>query len=451
MARIVEHEEDGMSALTLTRQRLANLNAVVSVIGLGYVGLPQATAFAEAGFRVLGFDIDESKAAVLNRGESYILDVSSDRVTRLVEQGRLSATSDPSRLSECDAAVICVPTPLSAHREPDLSAIDGTVRSVATHLRPGHLIVLVSTTYPGTTEERVLPVLESTGLTVGRDFALGYAPEREDPGNFGFRFHNTPKLVAGCTPVCRDLTEALYRPVVEKVIPVPTTRVAEAAKLLENVYRAVNIALVNELKLCFQRMDIDVWDVIDAAATKPFGFTPFYPGPGLGGHCIPLDPFYLTWKAREHGFHTRFIELAGDINTGMPEHVVAALRAALDRRGVTLRNARILILGVAYKRDTADTRESPALEIISMLNRAGAVVSYHDPFVARLGPTRRLHVDLASTPLSEDLLRGSDAVVIVTDHSGIDYHLVVRHAPVVVDTRNATRHVSAQRQKIVKA
>jgi UDP-N-acetyl-D-glucosamine dehydrogenase len=318
-------------------------------------------------------------------------------------------------------------------------------------VRPGHLVVLVSTTYPGTTEELVRPAIEARGLVVGRDVSVGYAPEREDPGNRGFGLRNTPKLVSGCTEGCRDLTELLYRPIVEKVIPVTSTRVAEATKLVENIYRCVNIALVNELKLCFDGMGIDVWEVIDAAATKPFGFTPFYPGPGLGGHCIPLDPFYLTWKAREYGFHTRFIELAGEINTAMPRHVVTRIREALDGAGRTVRGARILILGVAYKRDTADTRESPALEIISLLSRAGAEVSYHDPFVSRVGRTRRHRVELESVALSAEVLERSHAAVIVTDHSCIDYGFVLRHAPLVVDTRNATRHVTGGRDRVVKA
>jgi UDP-N-acetyl-D-glucosamine dehydrogenase len=439
------------TSLASTRQRLASQDAVVGVIGLGYVGLPQAMAFADAGFRVWGLDIDTTKSEMINRGESYILDVPADRLADLVRRGRLAATCDFSRVGECDAVVICVPTPLTAHREPDLSSIENTLAAIGPAVRAGHLVVLVSTTYPGTTEEVVRPAVEARGLVVGRDVSVGYAPEREDPGNRGFGLRNTPKLVSGCTESCRDLTELLYRAVVEKVIPVASTRVAEATKLVENIYRCVNIALVNELKLCFDGMGIDVWEVIDAAATKPFGFTPFYPGPGLGGHCIPLDPFYLTWKAREYGFHTRFIELAGEINTAMPRHVVTRLREALDGAGRTVRGARILILGVAYKRDTADTRESPALEIISLLSRAGAEVSYHDPFVRRVGRTRRHRVELESVALCAEVLERIDAAVIVTDHSSVDYDFVLRHAPLVVDTRNATRHVTDGRARVVKA
>jgi UDP-N-acetyl-D-glucosamine dehydrogenase len=437
--------------LDTLRERLRQRTAVVGVIGLGYVGLPQALAFGEAGYRVLGFDIDPAKPEALTAGRSYLLDVPAGRVAGLVSAGRLTATADFDRLGECDALILCVPTPLSEHGDPDLSAISGTAATIAPRLRRGQLVVLVSTTYPGTTEELVRPALEASGLAVGRDVALGYSPEREDPGNPRYGLENTPKLVSGCTPACRDLTALLYEPVVAKVVPVSTTRVAEASKLLENIYRAVNIALVNELKMCFDRMGIDVWEVIDAAATKPFGFTPFYPGPGLGGHCIPIDPFYLTWKAREFSFHTRFIELAGEINTAMPEYVAGRLHDALDRRGRTLRGAHILVLGVAYKRDTGDIRESPALRILSLLAERGATVAYHDPHVPRLGRSRRYRFDLASTPLTAERLRAVDAVLVVTDHSSVDYDLVVRHAPLVVDARNATRHVAHDREKIVRA
>ncbi len=440
-----------VDALHVLSERLEHRAARIGVMGLGYVGLPQAKGFAEVGFDVLGFDIDAAKGEAIRAGRSYIRDITSTEIGDLVARGRLDATADFSRLGECDALIICVPTPLSEHGQPDLSAVEGTVQSIAPRLRRGQLIVLVSTTYPGTTEELVRPALEATGLVVGRDFALGYSPEREDPGNARFGLRNTPKLVSGCTRTCRELTALLYRPVVEKVIPVASTQAAEASKLLENVYRAVNIALVNELKMCFDRMGIDVWEVIEAAATKPFGFTPFYPGPGLGGHCIPIDPFYLTWKAREFDFHTRFIELAGEVNAAMPEYVVARLRDGLDARRISLAGARVLVLGVAYKRDTGDTRESPAFRILSLLAKRGAHLSYHDPHVPRLGPSRKHRLDLESVPLTAEVLTGVDAVVIVTDHSDIDYEFVVRHAPLVVDTRNATRHVREGRQKILKA
>jgi UDP-N-acetyl-D-glucosamine dehydrogenase len=433
------------------RTRLERQTAVVGVIGLGYVGLPQAMAFAQAGFPVLGFDIDADKTQAIGRGESYLLDIPSERVARLVTRGKLSATPDLGRLGECDAIVICVPTPLTEHREPDVSAIEGTAGAVAARLRPGQLVVLVSTTYPGTTEELLRPRLEATGLVVGRDVALGYAPEREDPGNKAFEIQTTPKLVAGCTPLCQELAVRLYQSVVSKVVPMSTPRAAEAAKLLENIYRAVNIALVNELKICYERMGLDVWEVIEAAATKPFGFTAFYPGPGLGGHCIPIDPFYLTWKAREYGVHTRFIELAGEINSSMPEHVIRRVQEALNLRGRAFKNAKVLVLGVAYKRNTADIRESPALRILTMLEASGAQVAYHDPHVPRVGRGRRYDLGLASTPLTAEMLSQVDVVLIVTDHSAVDYDLVVRHAPLIVDTRNATRHVVHGRDKILKA
>jgi UDP-N-acetyl-D-glucosamine dehydrogenase len=440
-----------MSSLDDLRHRLRERAAVVGIIGLGYVGLPQALAFAEAGYRVLGLDIDPAKSEALGAGRSYLLDIPSERVAALVSSGRLAATADFGRAGECDALIVCVPTPLSEHGEPDLSAVTGTASTIAPRLRAGQLVVLVSTTYPGTTEELVRPLLEARGLQVGRDIALGYSPEREDPGNPRYGLGNTPKLVSGCTDACRDLTALLYEPVVAKMVLVSTTRVAEASKLLENIYRAVNIALINELKMCFDRMGIDVWDVIGAAATKPFGFTPFYPGPGLGGHCIPIDPFYLTWKAREFDFHTRFIELAGEINTAMPEYVVSRLRDALDFRGTTLRGARVLVLGVAYKRDTGDIRESPALRILSVLAGHGARVTYHDPHVPRLGRSRHYQFDLESTPLTADSLSAADAVLVVTDHSSVDYDHVVRHAALVVDTRNATRDVREGREKVVRA
>ena len=433
------------------RTRLDDRTAIVGVIGLGYVGLPQALAFAEAGLSVLGFDIDSAKTNAIIRGESYLLDIPPERMSSLVSRGRLGATANLGRLGECDAIVICVPTPLTEQREPDLSAIEETATAVAACLRPGQLIVLVSTTYPGTTEELLRPQLEATGLVVGRDVALGYAPEREDPGNKVFEIQTTPKLVAGCTPLCQDLVVRLYQTVVSKVVPVSSPRAAEAAKLLENIYRAVNIALVNELKICYERMGLDVWEVIEAAATKPFGFTAFYPGPGLGGHCIPIDPFYLTWKAREYGVHTRFIELAGEINSSMPEHVVRRVQETLNSHGRVLKNAKVLVLGVAYKRNTADIRESPALRILTRLKEWGAQIAYHDPHVPRVARGRRYDLGLMSTPLTAEVLSQVDIALIITDHAAVDYDLVVRHAPLIVDTRNATRHVVHGRDKIIKA
>ncbi len=410
---------------------------MVGVLGLGYVGLPLACLFAQKGFRTVGFDIDPAKVELLSRGESYIGGVSAQRIAPLVRSGKLVATGDFALLDECDAAIICVPTPLREGRMPDLHYVIDTAREVAARLHRGQLVVVESTSYPGTTGEDVLGVLAASGLAVGSDFFLASSPEREDPGNRRFRTETIPKLVGGVTAECLEVAVAAYEQVVERVIPVSSARVAEAAKLLENIYRCVNIALINELKLLFERMGLDVWEVIDAAATKPFGFTPFYPGPGLGGHCIPIDPFYLTWKARQYDFTTRFIELAGEINTAMPAHVVERLAQALNLEGKPLKNSRILLLGVAYKRDVDDTRESPAFGIISELRRRGAIVAYHDPYVSKLR-SRHLEGELASLELTPELVAGSDAVVIVTDHSGVDYQMALKQAKLVVDTRNVT-------------
>jgi UDP-N-acetyl-D-glucosamine dehydrogenase len=422
-------------------QLLAKINdrtAVVGVVGLGYVGLPLAETFAWAGYTVLGFDIDAEKVARLKRGESYIGHIGSERVAELVASGRFDATSDPGRFAEVDAIVICVPTPLTEAREPDLSYIVGTGRSIAPHLRPGQLVVLESTTYPGTTEDLLRPILEEGGLRAGRDFFLAFSPEREDPGNPDFATRNIPKVVGGVDPVSRDLAVALYAPAVERVVPVSSTGVAEACKILENTYRAVNIALVNELKVVFDRMGIDVWEVIAAARTKPFGFQAFYPGPGLGGHCIPIDPFYLTWAARRYGVNTRFIELAGEVNASMPEYVVNRVAEALNEDGKPLKGSRVCVLGVAYKKDVDDPRESPAFSILERLQQRGAAVSYNDPHVPMLPQMRHHHIRLDSQPLSEEFLAGQDCVVVVTDHSAYDWPWIARHARLLVDTRNAT-------------
>jgi UDP-N-acetyl-D-glucosamine dehydrogenase len=419
------------------KRRIAQRDYTVGVIGLGYVGLPLALRFGEAGFSVLGFDVDGTKVERLNAGESYIRQVGSDRVAGLVAAGRLHATTDVDRLGKADALVICVPTPLTRQRDPDLQFVERSADVVAGVLRAGHLVVLESTTYPGTTEEVVLPRLARTGLTVGRDFFLAYSPEREDPGNVHFSTATIPKLVSGVTAECGALAVALYSEAIERVVPVSAPRVAEAAKILENVYRAVNIALVNELKVAFDRMGIDVWEVIEAAKTKPFGFQAFYPGPGLGGHCIPIDPFYLTWKAREYGVTTRFIELAGEINEAMPDYVLARLTDALNRRGKALNGARILVMGAAYKKDTDDSRESPALEILSMLLGKGAQAGYSDPHLPVLPRVRRHSLELTSVTLDPTTVATYDAVLLVTDHSAFDYRLVFDHAQLIVDTRNA--------------
>ncbi len=420
-------------------EKIRSRTAVVGVIGLGYVGLPLVAGFARAGFPVVGFDIDPEKVSSLAANRSYIAHIPDSILEELNRDRRFTATSDFSRLEEADAILVCVPTPLTPHREPDLSYIESTARQIAAAARSGQLVVLESTTYPGTTEEILLPALESAGLAIDRDFYLAFSPEREDPNNSDFTLENIPKVVGGVTPRSGELAAMLYGSVVRKVVPVAGARVAEATKLVENIFRSVNIALVNELKICFDRMGIDIWDVLDAAGTKPFGFMRFDPGPGWGGHCIPVDPFYLTWKAREHGVSTRFIELAGEINTRMPEWVVDKLGDALNDRDRSLKGSKILILGVAYKRNVDDIRESPALEIIELLISKGALVSYHDPHVPRLHKMRRHDLVLASRPLTGETVSDSDAIVIVTDHDGMDYRLVAEKARLILDTRSALR------------
>jgi len=428
-----------MSNVTLLKDRIARRECRVGVVGLGYVGLPLVLRFGEVGFRVMGFDIDLAKVDQLNGGTSYIEHVPAPRVQALLDARRFEATADLGRLGEPDAVIICVPTPLTQHRDPDLRFIERTADAVAATLRRDQLVCLESTTYPGTTEEVVLPRLEARGLRVGEDFFLAFSPEREDPGNAHFDTATIPKVVGGVTPDCLALASALYAEAIKQIVPVASTRVAEATKILENVYRAVNIALVNELKIAFERMGINVWDVIEAAKTKPFGFQAFYPGPGLGGHCIPIDPFYLTWKAREYGVATRFIELAGEINAGMPAYVILKLMEALNERGKALKGSRILVLGAAYKRDTDDSRESPGLEIMEELFHRGAKVEYSDPHLPRLPIVRRHKLDLASVVLSEASLRQYDAVLLVTDHTRFPYDLIHRSASLIVDSRNAFR------------
>jgi UDP-N-acetyl-D-glucosamine dehydrogenase len=441
----------GRSELHLLKDRITRRDYTVGVIGLGYVGLPLLLRFGEVGFRVLGFDIDPAKVKQLNDAASYIEHVAPDRVAALVTARRLEATADVERLAEPDAIIICVPTPLTQHREPDLQYVEKTTDAVAAVLRDGQLICLESTTYPGTTEEVVLPRLLARGLRVGEDFFLAFSPEREDPGNQQYRTATIPKVIGGVTSACLDLACTLYGQAVDRVVPVSSTKVAEATKILENVYRAVNIALVNELKIAFERMGVDVWDVIEAAKTKPFGFQAFYPGPGLGGHCIPIDPFYLTWKAREYGVATRFIELAGEINSSMPAHVVQKVMEALNGRGKALKGSRILVLGAAYKRDTDDPRESPGLEILDLLLAKEARADYSDPHIPRLPIGRRHKLDLASVPLAESSLRSFDAAVLVTDHSAFPYELIHRSVPLIVDTRNAFRARGLRGAHVVSA
>lgn len=424
--------------------------ARIGVIGMGYVGLPLALTFAERGFAVLGFDVDPSKVERLARGEGYIKHLDPARVAAQVEQGRLTATTDFSRLGEPDAVIVCVPTPLTPQREPDMSFVVDTARRIRAALRPGQIVVLESTTYPGTTDELLRGILEESGLRVGRDFLLAFSPEREDPGNRSYHTATIPKVVGGVDAPSSDVARALYDEVIARTVAVSSARTAEAVKLTENVFRAVNIALVNELKVVFDKMGIDVWEVLDAAATKPFGFMRFNPGPGWGGHCIPLDPFYLAWKAREYGVSTRFVELAGEVNVRMPEYVVDKLVLALNDRARAVKGSKILVLGLAYKKDIDDPRESPAFEVIEKLLHLGAVISYHDPHVPR-APRMRSWPDLPpmiSAPLSAELLAAQDAVIVVTDHSAVDYELVATHAKLVVDTRGVYR---AARSNVVKA
>jgi UDP-N-acetyl-D-glucosamine dehydrogenase len=424
-------------------EKIRDRSARIAVAGLGYVGLPLAAAFAEAGFRVTGLDVQEKKADAVNRGESYIEDVSSDELKRVVESGRLNASTDFSLLGEADCISICVPTPIDSHRAPVTVYVSNVAESVACHMNRVQLVVLESTTYPGTTEEIVLPALAQGGRTVGRDFFLAFSPERIDPGNRRFTFRTVPRVVGGMTPRCTELAAQLYETVVPAMHRVSSPRVAEMEKLLENIFRIVNISMINELALLCSRMDIDIWEVIEAASTKPYGFMPFYPGPGPGGHCIPVDPFYLSWKAREYGFSTRFIDLAGEINSMMPHFVVTRVESALNTVKKSLNGSRILVLGAAYKPDIGDTRESPAIEVVRILREKEAIVTVYDPHVSEL------RVGGAVVPVlphpGEDDLRGADLVLILTNHSAFDYHRIGEHAEIIVDSRNAMNGIPARK------
>ena len=421
--------------------------AKVGVVGLGYVGLPLSLTFVRAGFNVIGLDVDEQKITKLRAGKSYIHHIDENEIRKSVEGGKFRATMDFSLAHEADCLIICVPTPLTAAREPDLSYITGTARSLQPHLRAGQLVVLESTTYPGTTDECLLPLLEEGGLRAGVDFHLAFSPEREDPGNAHFKTSSIPKVVGGFTPACLEVAVALYSAAIERVVPVTSTRAAEMTKLLENIYRSVNIALVNELKMLCHRMGIDVFEVIQAAASKPFGFQPFYPGPGLGGHCIPIDPFYLTWKAREYGLTTRFIELAGEINIGMPLYVVQRAMDAMNQLGKALKGSRILIMGAAYKRDVDVMRESPSVHVIELLLQRGAIVDYHDPFVPVMPRMREHDLSMSSVAFPPHA-NANDAAIVVTDHTAVDYQALVDAVPLVVDARRATAKVSRNRDRI---
>lgn len=433
------------------RAKIDNNSAVVGIIGLGYVGLPLLRAFHQAGFPVIGFDIDQSKIDSLKGGRNYLKHFGEDFVRELAASSRFNATADFGRLGEADVVISCVPTPLGPHLEPDLSFVEASADDIARTLRKGQLIVLESSTYPRTTREVMLPRFEARGLKCGEDFYLAYSPEREDPGRKDHSTQTIPKLVGGIDPISGELATNLYRKAIAQVIPVSTAEVAEAAKILENVYRAVNIALVNEMKMVLTAMGIDVWEVIRAASTKPFGFQAFYPGPGLGGHCIPIDPYYLTWKAREVGLPTKFIELAGEVNRSMPEYVVSRTALALNNQGKAVKGARILVLGLAYKPDVDDVRESPSFELIEKLEHLGANVDYNDPHVAKTHKMRRHDLTMSSVPLTPAALKAYDCVLVATHHAAYDWQMIADHAKLIVDTRGALRDVKGSREHIVSA
>lgn len=443
-------KSDTFEALRLS---LDQKRATLGVIGLGYVGLPLAMAGSRGGFKTIGFDIDTTKTDEINAGRSYIDSVESQQLKKLVDDHRLEATSDFARLAECDVIIVCVPTPLDRHREPDLSYVEATGREIAKSLRAGQLVVLESTTYPGTTREILKPILEESGLSAGVDFFIGFSPEREDPGNTRYATSTIPKVVAGDGPEAAELVQVFYSAVVTQIVPVSSTDVAEATKITENVFRAVNIALVNELKVIYEAMDIDIWEIIDAAKTKPFGFMPFYPGPGLGGHCIPVDPFYLTWRSREFDVVTRFIELAGEINTAMPARVIEVLARTLDKRQArALSASRVLVIGLAYKKNVPDLRESPSFKLMELLEARGAEVDFHDPHVLTIPPTRE-HTEFtgrASVPLTSEGVASYDAVLIATDHDAVAYDLLAK-AKLVIDTRNAMTSRGFAGVNLVKA
>jgi UDP-N-acetyl-D-glucosamine dehydrogenase len=435
-------------ALDLER-KIKNKKARIAIIGMGYVGLPLVKLFLSKGFEVLGFDIDEKKVKMLNQGKSYIKHVTTEELKGFIKDKMFQATADFQSLSGTDVVIICVPTPLDPHKNPDLSFVLNTTETISQYLKEGQLIILESTTYPGTTEEKVLPIVEAGGLKAGQDFFLAYSPERENPGDKVFTTDKIPKIVGGVTPRCKRLAKALYDQVVKNTVPVSSPRVAEATKILENVFRSVNIAMVNEMKMIFDRMGINIWEVIQAASTKPFGYMPFYPGPGLGGHCIPVDPFYLAWKAKEVDYPTKFIELAGEINTFMPYYVVSRTIEALNKNGKSVKGAKILVLGLAYKENVDDQRESPSLKIISLFKEYGARVSYNDPYVPSASGYRDYPgLELKSTELTARRLKENDAVVIVTAHSAYDFDWITRNAALVIDTRNA---VKKKRKNVVKA
>lgn len=440
-------------------EKINNKTATVGIIGMGYVGLPLALEFAEKGFLTIGFDIDEKKIPLLNSGSSYINHIKADKIKKVVDSKKFFATTDFSKLSETDAIIVCVPTPLNEHREPDMTYIENSGKVIAKYLKPGQFIALESSTYPGTTEEILQPLFEEAPImqgsgknnfTVGKDFYLAFSPEREDPNNLKYSTATIPKVVGGVTSDCLEIALALYDHVIIQTVPVSSPRAAEATKLLENIYRSINIALVNELKMVFERMNIDVWEVVDAAATKPFGFQAFYPGPGLGGHCIPIDPFYLTWKAREYDINTKFIELAGEINTFMPYYVIEKAAEVLNKNKKSLNGSKVLILGAAYKKDIDDMRESPSLKLIELLREKGADVDYNDPFVPKLPQTRKYNYEMESVELTEKNLKSYDLILLSTDHTKYDYKFIVDNAGLILDTRNAFGKAGIKNSKIYK-
>ncbi|MBP7055320.1 MAG: nucleotide sugar dehydrogenase [Candidatus Omnitrophica bacterium] len=428
------------------KKKILDKKAVVGIIGLGYVGLPLAVTFAKGGFKVYGIDIDKHRVERLKEGETHILDVSIDDVIETMRAKRFIPTTDASVIKSADAVIICVPTPLNKTKEPDVSFIVSAVESIKKHMKRGQIIVLESTTYPGTTDEVMLPVLEADGMKEGKDFFLAFSPERVDPGNPHYKTENTPKVIGGLSPASTELAQALYSQVIDKIVPVSSAKVAEMVKLLENTFRIVNIGLVNEIMLMCDKLGIDVWEVIDAAKTKPYGFMPFYPGPGVGGHCIPVDPIYLSWKARGHGFEARFIDLASHVNSQMPHYVVEKVTSGLNEHRKSLNGSKVLVLGVAYKKDVKDLRESPSIEIIALLQKKGAKVSYYDPLLPYL---KMDGIDLDSVKFTKDVFRSADCVVIVTDHSNVDYDFILDSSKLVIDTRNVLKHVE-KRDRIIK-
>ncbi len=432
-------------------QKIKEKKAVIGVLGLGYVGLPLVREFINAGLKVKGFDIDEKKVKILNSGKSIIKHIPHSQVKKMVASGKFKATTNMSQLKTVDAVLVCVPTPLTENREPDMQFVIKSSETIAKYMRKDQLIAFESTTYPGTTRELVVPILEKSGLKAGKDFFLAYSPEREDPGNKDFTTKTIPKVVGGYTNKCLNIAKQIYECAIDTMVSVSSLEAAEAAKIVENVYRCINIAMVNELKMVFDRMGIDVWEVIRAASTKPFGFKPFYPGPGLGGHCIPIDPFYLTWKARQYGMPTRFIELAGEINTNMPHYVITKIMEALNQHKKSLKGSKVLVLGLAYKKDIDDLRESPSIELIELLREYGAKVDYNDPYIPKTHKQRQHDLGMTSKKLSATMIKNYDCVLISTDHSDYDYNMIVKNSKLVVDTRNATAKVRGGKNKIVKA